>query len=302
MHDLDFTSLRLFVVVCETGNIRRAAEQSHIVGSAISKRLAQLEAQLGTLLLVRRRHGVQPTAAGESLLQHARALLAQSGQIARDMAAFAQGVRGQVSMLASASALAESLAEDVAAFLAREEHRDILVNMEERISPDIVRGVQDGVASLGVCWDAVDLGGLLARPYRSDHLAIVMHPLHPLAGRERLQLADTLDHDHVSLPLTSAVQTLLRRAAAVQGRTIRYRVVVSNFEAALRVVRANLALSVVPREVAEPYASVYGLRLVALDEAWAQRRFVVCFRHLDTLPQAARMLLDHLGQVSDSRP
>jgi DNA-binding transcriptional LysR family regulator len=300
MNDLDFTSLRLFVAVCEHGNIQRAARQSHIVGSAVSKRLVQMEELLGTPLLLRRRHGVVPTPAGESLLQHARAMLAHSGQIVRDMAAFAQGVRGQVSMLASASALAESLAEDVAGFLARDAHRDILVNMEERISPDIVRGVQDGVASLGVCWDAVDLGGLQARPYRSDHLAIVMHARHPLAPRDRLTLADTLDHDHVSLPLTSAVQTLLRRQAAVLGRTIRYRVTVSNFEAALRVVRANLALSVVPREVAEPYASVYGLRLVPLDEPWAQRRFVVCFRQRATLSQAALMLLDHLCAV-DSR-
>ena len=43
MRDLDLTTLRLFIVVCETRNIARAAEQANIVGSAISKRLAQLE-------------------------------------------------------------------------------------------------------------------------------------------------------------------------------------------------------------------------------------------------------------------
>ena len=48
MRDLDLTTLRLFVAVCETGNIARAGEQASIVGSAISKRLSQLEAQLGT--------------------------------------------------------------------------------------------------------------------------------------------------------------------------------------------------------------------------------------------------------------
>ena len=43
MHDLDLTSLRLFVAVCETRNIARAAERQAIVGSAISKRLSALE-------------------------------------------------------------------------------------------------------------------------------------------------------------------------------------------------------------------------------------------------------------------
>ena len=58
MKDLDLTSLRYFVAVCETSNITRAAEQEHIVASAISKRLAQLESDLGVPLLERRRHGV----------------------------------------------------------------------------------------------------------------------------------------------------------------------------------------------------------------------------------------------------
>jgi hypothetical protein len=64
MRDPDITTLRLFVAVCDAGNIARAAEQQHIVASAVSKRLAALEQTLGTPLLERRRGGVAPTAAG----------------------------------------------------------------------------------------------------------------------------------------------------------------------------------------------------------------------------------------------
>ncbi len=53
--------------------------------------------------------------------------------------------------------------------------------MEERVSPEIVRGVREGLASLGVCWDAADLGTLQSRPYRSDHLCMVVPAGHPLA-------------------------------------------------------------------------------------------------------------------------
>ena len=58
MRELDLTTLRLFVAVCETRNIARAAEQANTVGSAISKRLAQLEDTVAVRLLLRRRHGV----------------------------------------------------------------------------------------------------------------------------------------------------------------------------------------------------------------------------------------------------
>jgi len=153
LRDLDLTTLRLFVAVCESGNIARAGEKASIVGSAISKRLAQLEHQVGTPLLVRRRHGMTPTAAGQTLLEHARGMLDSAARIERDMENYVAGARGQVRILASVSAMTESLADDVAAFLQMPAHRSIQVDMEERVSPEIVRGVREGLASLGVCWD-----------------------------------------------------------------------------------------------------------------------------------------------------
>jgi len=42
-----------------------------------------------------------------------------------------------------------------------------------------VRGVREGLASLGVCWDATDHSGLHARPYRRDTLCVVV-PAGPL--------------------------------------------------------------------------------------------------------------------------
>ena len=295
MRDLDLTSLRLFVTVCETGNIARTGEKASIVGSAISKRLAQLEDTVGTPLLVRKRHGVMPTAAGQTLLEHARSILDSAARIERDMHGYAAGVRGQVRILASVSAMSESLADDVAAFLQIPGHGNIQVDMEERVSPDIVRGVRDGTASVGVCWDAAELGPLQSRAYRSDHLCIVVPSGHPLATRKSLRFADTLDFEHVSLPVNSAVQVMLRREAAQLGRTLNHRVIVTNFEAALRVVRAGLAISLVPREVAGGFAQAYGLKIIPLQEAWAERRFIICFRDEQGLPPAAQLLVEHLA-------
>ncbi len=294
MRDLDLTTLRLFVTVCEAGNIARAGERANIVGSAISKRLTLLEHQVGTPLLVRKRHGVVPTAAGETLLEHARGMLDSAARIERDMEAYSAGARGQVRILASVSAMTESLADDVASFLQQPPHSSIQVDMEERVSPEIVRGVRDGLASLGVCWDAAELGALQSRPYRSDHLSIVVPPGHALARHKRLRFEQTLDYEYVSLPINSAVQVMLQRAAAQLSRSMKHRVIVSNFEAAMRVVRAGLAISLVPREVAQQHTS-YGLRIIPLDELWAQRRFVVCFRDAQALSPAAQLLVDHLA-------
>ncbi|AOW11828.1 LysR family transcriptional regulator [Hydrogenophaga crassostreae] len=296
MRDLDLTTLRLFVAVCETRNIARAAAQANLVGSAVSKRLAQLEAQLGTPLLLRRRHGVEPTAAGESLLEHARAMLVSAQRMERDMAAFAAGVRGQVRVLASASAMAEALVDDVASFLQAPEHRNLRVDLEEHISTAVIQGVRNGIASLGVCWDASDLHGLQSLPYRRDRLALVVPADHPLAQVDRLAFAEATDWDFVGIHLNSSVHLMLMRAAAEQGKTMSIRIIVSSIEAALRVVRAKLGICVVPGEVARPYADSYGLRVIPLTDTWAERRFAVCFRDEQALAPAAKLLLAHLGQ------
>lgn len=303
MRDLDFTNLRLFVAVCDHRNIVRAAAEAHLTASAVSKRLAHLEAQVGTSLLTRRRHGVEPTPAGESLREHARELLLGAQRIERDMAAFAAGVRGQVRLLATASVMAAHLVDDVAGFLAQSAHEGIRVELASRSGAQVVQGILDGVASLGICWHSphgADLRGLAHAPYRSDRLGLVVPRGHALAGRARVRLAQALDNPFVGLPVDSAVQALMLRAATELGHTLRYRMIVTDFEAALRVVATRLAVSVMPVAVALPRVDSLDLAVVPLDEDWAERRFAICYRDESDLGPAARLLRDHLVREAAS--
>ncbi|WP_277189226.1 LysR family transcriptional regulator [Caballeronia sp. BR00000012568055] len=296
MRDIDLKTLRLYVTVCEHQNIARAAQEAHIEPSAISKRIAQLETSLGVPLLARSRRGVEPTAAGLALLEHARSVLFTMERIASDVAAFGGGLKGRVSICASASAIAEALLDDIASFMREPSNQNIKVDVEERLSQDLVRQLREGVASVGVCWDSVDLRGLQHRPYRRDRLALAVHSTHPLARRRRVSFEESLDYEHVGLPPATAVHTMLQRAAAQAGKTMSYRVIVSSFDAAFRVVAADLGVSVVPMEVAATYRQALGIGIVPLTDEWAQRRFVVCFRDFDNLQPAAQRLVEHLRQ------
>jgi DNA-binding transcriptional LysR family regulator len=296
MRDIDLKTLRLLVAVCDHQNMARAAEQEHIEPSAISKRIAQLESDLGTPLLLRARRGVHPTPAGLALLEHARNVLFTMERMANDVAAFGSGIKGHVRLVATASAIAESLLDDIASFMRDAANRNIKVDIEERLSRDLVRQIREGSASVGVCWDSIDFEGLQHRPYRHDRLALAVHPDHPLASRKSLRFEQTLDHDHVGLPPSAAVNTMLQRAAARVGRTVSYRVIVSNFDAAFRVVAANLAISVVPVEVGASYAGMLGIKIIPLTDGWAERSFAVCFQKFDALQPASQRMVDHLVQ------
>ncbi len=299
MKDLDLMTLRLFVAVCDSRSIARVGERENIVPSAISKRLAQLEQDLGTPLLKRVRRGVEPTAAGETLREHARGLLGAARRVTEDMTSYTKGASGLVRLMATISSVAESLPDDIADFLKVPAHQAIRVNVQEQTSRDVVRALREGSVSLGVCWDAADLSGLQTYPYRHDHLAIVTHNRHPLAGRKDMAFVESFDFDHVALPAASAVQLMLGRAAAATGRTLRYRAEVATFEAALRVVRSELGISVVPREVAQPLASAFNLAIIPLTDTWARRRFAICFQDEHTLSPAAKLLAGHLAQAAE---
>ncbi len=293
-HPIDPVTLRLFVAVCETGSIARAAGREALVASAVSKRIGAIEDRLGTPLLVRGRRGVEPTPAGDALLRQAREVLGALERLEAELDGFAGGVQGSVRVAASVSALAEDLPDDVAAFLAA--HPALRVSLDERPSQDVVRDVRAGSAELGVAWDAVDAQGLAAVPYRRDHLQVIVPPTHPLAGRARVAFVDTLGHPSVALAGAGLVGRLMQREAALHGRTLSHRMQVSSLDACLRIVAAGMGLAILPAESAAVQARARHLVMRPLDEPWAERRFVVLSREPATLPGAARRLREHLGR------
>jgi len=159
---IDLTSLQLFVAVCELGSIGKAAEREFIAASAVSKRLSDLEATLDTPLLYRHTRGVDLTPAGESLLHHARSVLFSLEKMQSELSEYADGVRGHVRVHASISAIVQFLPEDLGAFT--REHSGIKIDLEEHLSTEVVRAVQEGAADLGICNTADGAGDLQALP------------------------------------------------------------------------------------------------------------------------------------------
>ena len=98
------------------------------------------------------------------------------------------------------------------------------------------------------------------------------------------------------MPGNSAVTVMLQREARLLGRPLKQRVMVTNFEAALRVVRSGLGVALVPEEVTRLSAGPYGLDVLTLNEAWAPRQFVLCHRGEDQLGGAAKVLLEFLAR------
>lgn len=294
LNRLDLKTLRLFAAICEEGTLNGAARRAAIAPSAVSKRLAELERALGCDLLTREPRGMRPTPAGETLLHHTRRMLAGAEQIALELAEHARGVRGFVRVLANLSAIVQFLPEDLQAFLAAQD--GIGIDLEERPSGGVVAGVEEGAADLGICAGGTDTRSLVARPYRSDRLVLVVPAGHPLAGRETVAFADTLDHDHVGLHRESSIYAALRDEARRLGRPLRLRIHVPSFDAICRMAQAGMGLGVVPERVHALLGPQMNLVAVPLTDPWARRTLGLVVRP-GAQPPAAALLLDHLRRA-----
>nr|WP_315431247.1 LysR family transcriptional regulator [uncultured Albidiferax sp.] len=290
---MDLTSLQLFVAVCELGSIGRAAEREFIAASAVSKRLSDLEATLATPLLVRHTRGVDLTPAGESLLHHARSMLYSLEKMQGELSEYAFGVRGHVRIHASISAVVQFLPEDLGAFI--REHAQVKIDLEEHLSSEVIRAVQEGAADLGICNTADGVGALQTRPYRQDNLVLIVPAAHMLSAQAAIDFEETLDFDHVGLQATSSIYLAMHRAAAEQGRSIKLRIHVAGLDAMCRMIANGLGIGVMPQRAFELMHGTGQLVAVSLKDPWATRQIELVARDFSTLPVTARLLLDHLS-------
>jgi len=288
----DFTDLNLFRHIVEAGSITNGAARSNLALAAASTRIRKMEEAFGTELLVRGRQGVVATQAGRTLLQHARTILAQSERMQEDLTPYARGLAGQVKVLSNTNALTEFLPETLSSFLTA--HPDISVDLEERLSDEIVGLIAEGSADIGIVAGTVDHGALQTFPFRSDCFVLVVAQNHPLAARSRIGFSEVLEYDMVGLDRASAIQRFLANKASRIGRAIRLRVQLRSFDAICRLVETNVGVGIVPETTAQRAARSMAIKTVRLSDSWAPRELAICVRDVEALPPYARQLVDHL--------
>jgi DNA-binding transcriptional LysR family regulator len=294
----DLADLKLFVNVVEAGSITGGAERLNLALAAASTRIRNMEAVLGTPLLHRQRQGVAPTQAGHTLVLHARILLRQAERMHGDLGQYAQGLRGQVRLLSNTNALTEFLAEPLSAFLAA--HPRVNIDLEERLSDEIVAAVADGAADIGIVAGTVAMAGLETLPFRTDRFVTVVAPRHPLAAAASVAFAEMLDCDFVGLDRTSALQRFLSEKAERLGRRLKLRVQLRSFDAVCRFVECDVGVGIVPATTALRLSRTMAIRRVELADAWAVRELKICLRRAADLPIYARQLVQHLAVQNKS--
>jgi DNA-binding transcriptional LysR family regulator len=199
--------LQVFREVARLGSLSAAAESLAYTQPAVSQQMAALERHAGMALLDRTTRGVRLTDAGEALLRHAEAILAEQTLAERELEAIAGLRGGRVRMASFPSAGAVLIPAVVSLFSARYPDVELsILEAEPEESVPMLRAGELQVAIVGENKRPEGFGdlyhGIDLHPLFEEPRYALVPPQHRLARRKRLRLQDLADEVRIVLART----------------------------------------------------------------------------------------------------
>ncbi|MBX5469516.1 MAG: LysR family transcriptional regulator [Thermoleophilaceae bacterium] len=247
---LDVRRMRVLREVALRGSFSAAAEALSYTQSAVSQQIAALERECGAKLVQRGARGIRLTQAGEVLVRHADAVLAQLADAQAELDAIA-GLRGGRLSLATFPSAGASLLP-VAVSLFREAHPAVELTMIEAEPQDSLPLVKAAEIDLALVYEPNLAGeeafaGLDRRQLLEDPLYAVLPAHHPLAARAKVRVADLASEPFVNpSPNHCGSFDLLLRAAQRAGFEPRIAFQTDDYVAIQGLVAAGVGVALIP--------------------------------------------------------
>jgi DNA-binding transcriptional LysR family regulator len=301
---MELTQLRYVLAVAETRNFTRAAEQCHVVQSALSHQIKALEHELGVGLFARTSRRVDITSAGEAFLPAARACLDAAERARADAVA----TSGEICGTLTVGAIPTVSGVDLPAALGqlRREHPQVKVALQVGNSNEFVTDIAAGrldVAVLGVSADIDPLGASSGASARSavqvrevirEKLVAVLPATHRFAHRKRLRLADLEGEDFVDFPAggTGRQQSDLAFKSAGLHREVAFETMTTDLM--LNLVRQGLGVALLAPSVVDGEGGEKPVVTVPVTDG-PERVIYLAWSSFNPSP-AATALLEILGE------
>lgn len=171
----DWSDLRIFLHVAETGSINAAAKALRMSQPTVSQRLRDLEIRLKTQLLVRSPQGVELTEAGARIRDHVASMQRSASAIDRLLREFDERPEGRVKVTAPDGIGAFWIAPRIPAFLAA--NPTVTLSLDGGLWPDnpVIEDID-----ISIQYDAKNFGDHVVEPLATIHYA-------PFASKSYLQ-------------------------------------------------------------------------------------------------------------------
>jgi LysR family nitrogen assimilation transcriptional regulator len=181
---MDSRQLRYFIAVYEQRNLSRAADQVNVAQSALSHHMSNLEAEFATPLFERKSRGMEPTAAGERLYEHARIILRAMAEAEAEVRQGARVIAGEISI-----GMANSGVKAIGVPLMRAvltNYPQLKLALTESLSGATLMHLMSSDVDLALVYNPPSEKELIAEPVLEEEMFCVGTP--KLVGRSKIPL------------------------------------------------------------------------------------------------------------------
>lgn len=260
LYPMNLRFVEAFYWVASLKSVTRAADKLFITQSAMSSRIATLEAELGVLLLDRRDKHFRLTVAGARFLGYAQKLLELQRHLKTEMGAadpFTIGMRiGTIE-----SVLHSWLIPWIGQL--RAAHPGLELELTVETTPILVEQVQQGM--LDVAFAALPAGGDGVRRVALPAMDMVVVGNASIHRKRRYSMKDLADSDWVTFQRGSQPHVALLdcfRAAELEPRRVH---TTSSISAMVQLVQGGFGIATLPRSAVRQLAMVANLRILVTD-------------------------------------
>jgi DNA-binding transcriptional LysR family regulator len=293
---IDALGIEAFLAIAEHGSFQKAADSIHITQTALSRRLQNLEAQLGVKLVERTTRSVALTSLGRDFLPQCRRLHADLEAALAEIQHSGKAQRGDVSIACVPTVGIRYLPRIIQAYSAL--HPENRIRILDHASSDVAAAVMRRDAEFGINIAGSVHPNLRSVPLVEDRFVLVCRNDHPLAGRESVTWQQLEPFPLIFAGEVSGNRPLLDGALGGLGLALHSFYEVQRSSTALGLVAEGVAAAVVP-SLALQAGAYPQLAVVALIAPAVSRTLVLVSRRNGHLSPAAQALYD---MILDAAP
>lgn len=291
MRQVNLDQLQTLVAIADFSTFSAAARALHLAQPTVSLHISELEARLNVKLLIRGGRCVVPTAAGVTLVAHARRLLHDADQALEAIKRHVNGRVGRVRLGASTGVAVHLLPEVLA--LMKHTHPDIDVDISILSSSETVLQLNQGLLDIGLVATPQSLSqDWVVTHWRSDPMMAFVPASWPVP-----KIATPLWLSSQALIFSSPTTHMYHLTMAwfaSGGCSPRGRIELSYTETIKSLVAAGYGAAILPLEHAHELEIHPNMQVLPLKPA-LERHISIVHRPLSVLDGAAQNLLETLS-------
>jgi DNA-binding transcriptional LysR family regulator len=294
---MEFHQLTYFLAAAQTQNFRKAAEQSLVAQSALSRQIAALEDELGVTLFTRNKKRVSLTPEGQEFALYVRNAMEQLQEGQQWLTQLQAGQRGTIRI-----GCIESLATALLPALFASFHRHYpYVRLKVRVdhTDELITMVEQGEVELGLILDPhLQSELLIIRELFRQPLHLLVSAQHPLAQMHAsgITLEHIMTEPLLLLDETSRMGQITRRIFAQRGLPLRPLIEIESVEGMKEMVRQGIGVTLTLPALIRPSQVGPGLVLLPITDLAEEFIFALVYRRIGTISRAAREFINMISQ------